>query len=310
LNGSLRLGSLFGITIRVHVLLLVLIGLLLAHAEDLFMAATQVGFLFAIVLLHELGHSVVAQSFGIRVVDITLWPLGGMARMSEIPESPKIEGLIAVAGPIVNFVLAAIAALVLGAQSLSGGTGSRLPELATSMLQINLMMGVFNLIPAFPMDGGRVLRAFLGRSGDWVSATTAAVRVGRMFAGLIALCGIAAVLLVPGFGAQGLIFLLIAAFVWLTGAQELVTVKARHGVVDLGGWIDLAQRAADWSSRSGGAGGAPGAHGSGAADGATHADARPQAQDEAHGSRGFGADEIERLEKFRGPLRGYRVDEG
>jgi Zn-dependent protease len=295
LNGSLRLGSVFGITIRVHALLLVLIAFVLIQAEDLFAAAALITILSAIVLLHELGHSVVAQSFGIRVVDITLWPLGGMARMSQIPESPKVEGLIAVAGPIVNFILAAIAAIVYVAQGWSADEHARVQELAWYMLSINVLMGLFNLIPAFPMDGGRILRAFLGRSGDWVSATAAAVRIGRLFAGLIAIVGVVGLLFVPGMAGNGLVFLLIAAFVWFTGAQELMAVKLRHGVVELGGLADIAMRAADWSSRSGAG---------------ARSEARPETQDDAHGARGYSQEEIERLERFKGRLRGYRVDEG
>jgi stage IV sporulation protein FB len=298
-NGSLRIGSVFGITIRVHVLLLVLIALLLIQAQDAAIAAAHVGVLFAIVLLHELGHSVVAQSFGIRVVDITLWPLGGMARMSEIPESPKIEGLIAAAGPIVNFILAALAAIVFGAQAWTASSASFVSEIAFSLLVINLLMGAFNLMPAFPMDGGRILRAILGRSGDWVSATATAVRVGRMFAGLIALLGLFALFFVPGMSGEGLVFLLIAAFVWFTGLQELMAVKARHGIVDYAGVADFAARAADWSSRA-----------SGGAPFTASQESRPEAQDDAQGSRGFSEEEIERLEKFRGRLRGYRMDEG
>jgi Zn-dependent protease len=297
LNSSLRIGSLFGITIRVHVLLLVLIALVLIQTDQVFMAAALVAMLASIVVLHELGHSIVARSFGIHVLDITLWPLGGMARMSQIPESPKIEGFIAVAGPIVNFVLAALAGIVLGVQSASEGGPGVVSELAQGMLFINLTMGLFNLIPAFPMDGGRILRAFLGRSGNWVSATEAAVRVGRVFAGLIALVGVVGVLFVPGMGGQGFIFLLVAAFVWFTGAQEVLAVKLRHGVADIDPAREFAQRAAaDWSSRAGG--------------GDARAEARPEAEEDARGARGFSAEEVERLEKFRGPLRGYRVDEG
>jgi Zn-dependent protease len=303
LNSSLRLGSVFGITIRVHVLLLVLIALLVIQAPDAVAAGAEIGALFAIVLLHELGHSVVAQSFGIRVLDITLWPLGGMARMSEIPESPKIEGLIAVAGPIVNFILAAIAAVVYGAHGWSGSGDTLWSELAWNLLVINLMMGLFNLLPAFPMDGGRILRAFLGRSGDWVSATASAVRIGRMFAGLIAIFGAVGLLFVPGVAVGAFVFLLVAAFVWITGAQELMAVKARHGVVEFAGIADFAQRAADWSSRASGA--APFSSSS-----EVRPDARPEAQDDAQGARGFSREEIDRLEKFRGRLRGYRVDEG
>jgi stage IV sporulation protein FB len=300
-NGSLRIGSLLGITIRVHVLLLVLIALVLIQADDLWAAAALIGILSAIVLLHELGHSVVARSFGIRVVDITLWPLGGMARMSQIPESPKIEGLIAVAGPIVNFALAFVAALVLGTGAIIGGTGTLVPKLAWYMLTINVMMGAFNLIPAFPMDGGRILRAVLGRGGDWLRATESAVRVGRVIAAMIAMVGFVGMLFFPGVGGQAFIFVLVAAFVWLTGAQELMAVKMRHGVVDLGGlgspgsFGSFARRAADWSSR--------------ARSGERESEARPAAQEAAPNARGFSESEIERLEKFRGPLRGYRVDE-
>src|SRR5262249_7240342 len=143
--------------------------------------------LFGIVLLHEMAHSVVAMRFGLRVVDITLWPLGGMARMAEIPESSRIEGWIAIAGPALNFVLAAIALPFCLWSQVSDAAGPRLQLWAYALFVSNLMMGAFNLLPAFPMDGGRILRAFLGRKGDWVLATERAVNVGRAVAFLLAL---------------------------------------------------------------------------------------------------------------------------
>jgi Zn-dependent protease len=181
--------------------------------------------LFGVVFLHELGHSLVARRFGIRVLDITFWPLGGMARMSEIPESSKVEGLIAVAGPVVNFALAALATPVLIALGAvvetSTGVGAALLMLTMQFIGINLVLGVFNLIPAFPMDGGRVLRAILGRGGDWVRATEQAVKVGRVFAVLMVLAGL--------FLGRGLIILpLIGLFVWFAGSRELWAVRMRH----------------------------------------------------------------------------------
>jgi Zn-dependent protease len=293
-NASLRLGSLLGITIRVHVLLLVLVAVMLLQTDGLAMFGGMIAMLFATVLLHELGHSIVAQSFGIRVVDITLWPLGGMARMSEIPESGKIEGLIAIAGPIVNFVLAAIAAPFMQVSALSSSEGATVTGLAFWFFVINITMGMFNLLPAFPMDGGRILRAVLGRNGNWVLATETAVQVGRFFAALLALAGLFALLVVPGMGAQGIVLLLVAAFVWFTGAQELMTVRMRHGIGPFATFQAFARRTAPWD---------------GSRMNSESDDARPQAQDEAQGMRGFSDDDIADLEEFRGPLRSYRADQ-
>ncbi|MCB0000786.1 MAG: site-2 protease family protein, partial [Anaerolineales bacterium] len=173
-------------------------------------------------LLHELGHSIVAQSFGIRVLDITFWPLGGMARMSQIPENSRIEGLIAIAGPAVNFVLAGASLTFL---LLPGIAGSAVGDLALVFLLFNVALGGFNLIPAFPMDGGRVLRAILGRKGDWVRATEGAVRVGRFFALLMFL---------SFFVTWNPVLPLIALFVWWTGQQELLAVRLRHATAGFG----------------------------------------------------------------------------
>jgi Zn-dependent protease len=297
-NTSLRLGSVLGITIRVHVVLLALIGLILLQAEDAAAAGGFIAMLFATVVLHELGHSVVAQSFGIRVLDITLWPLGGMARMSQMPESGRIEGLVAIAGPIVNFVLSALAVPFMHVARWASSEGATLSGFAFWFFVINITMGLFNLLPAFPMDGGRVLRAILGRSGDWVVATETAVQVGRFFAALLALAGAFALLFVPGLGAQGIVLLLVAAFVWITGAQELASVRMRHGIGPFGAFgafRTFVQSAAPWNPERAAAG--------------EQGDARPQAQDEAHGVRGFSDDDVANLEQFRGPLRSYRAEE-
>ena len=158
MNGSIQIGSILGITVRLHVLLLLMFAVLVFWLEQ---PPLVLAILFGCVLLHELGHSLVALAFGLRVIDITLWPLGGMARMSRIPESTRIEGLIAIAGPAVNFVLA-----LAGFGAFVLWPGLQQSELLAWFIGVNLLMGLFNLLPAFPMDGGRLLRAFLGWRGD------------------------------------------------------------------------------------------------------------------------------------------------
>ena len=217
MNGSIRIGSIFGITLRLHVLLLVLFGILIIAGESPLVFAI----LFGCVLLHELGHSLVAMAFGIRVVDITLWPMGGMARMSQIPESTRIETLIALAGPAVNFLLALLGLLAAGSIQYP-------PREAFQWFSfVNLVLGAFNLLPAFPMDGGRVLRALLGWRGDWLKATERAIWIGRWFA--ITLC-------LFGFGLWrlgesvplALTLALVGVFIWWSGNAELASVRARH----------------------------------------------------------------------------------
>lgn len=225
--GSFHIGTVFGIALRVHWLFLAMLAFfaIVSRSIELVIFYGVIG--SCVIVLHELGHSLVAKSFGIKVVDITLWPLGGMARMTEIPENTKIESLIAIAGPAVNFVLAALALpLLLGLESLSlegMRTAGFLTQFAAVFVSWNLLLGVFNLIPAFPMDGGRILRALLAHRGDWVGATEKAVRVGRWFAIAMVLAG----LFWPG---EVGILPLIGVFVWFSGSRELFAVRLRHGI--------------------------------------------------------------------------------
>jgi Zn-dependent protease len=223
-NGSIKIGSVLGITLRLHLLLLVMFGVFVFLLDE---NPLVLAMLFGCVLLHELGHSLVALAFGIRVVDITLWPLGGMARMTQIPESTRIEGLIAIAGPAVNFVLALLG---FGAWTLWGGPPQQ--DLLGWFIGVNLVMGLFNLLPAFPMDGGRLLRAFLGRRGDWLGATVSAVRIGRWFALLLFVLGLTGI---PGVLGPNYVLPLVALFVWSSGIQELAAVRARHAPVEAPG---------------------------------------------------------------------------
>ncbi len=175
--------------------------------------------LFACVTLHELGHALVAQRFGIVVEDITLLPFGGLARLRTIPRNPKQELAIAVAGPLVNvaifLALAFVAAFVYRSEpnitpdfmmnELDGGNAN---SLLIYLMLANVILVLFNLLPAFPLDGGRVLRALLALKLPWEKATRIAAGVGLGFAGLFVIGGIASrdfflslIGLMVGFGA-------------------------------------------------------------------------------------------------------------
>jgi Zn-dependent protease len=296
-NGSIKIGSILGITIRVHLLLLLLAGILVLKVPDPLTAVLLLVTLFGIVLLHEMAHSVVAMRFGLRVVDITLWPLGGMARMAEIPESSRIEGWIAIAGPALNFALAALAFPFFAWSVVSDVPSPDVKAWLYYFFVSNLLMGGFNLLPAFPMDGGRILRAFLGRKGDWVLATERAVNIGRTIAVLLALFGF---MTWSWWGMQSLSFILIALFVWWAGPQELHAVRARHGIDPLAAFRAFAARASGWSQSQ------PATE---FARAPQPSPAPPPVSGPGAGAGGFSAEEIEKLERFRGPLRSFPPDE-
>jgi Zn-dependent protease len=180
-------------------------------------ALTQLGVLFGLVVLHELGHSLVARHFGYRVHDITLYPIGGAARMESMPRKPLHEILIALSGPGVNL---GIAALLLPLVVLSVPVQGWFPPLTTILgvvFAMNLVLALFNLLPAFPMDGGRVLRGLLALRADFVTATRQAARVGRVVALAMGLAGI---LYPPLF-----LLIFIALFVWVAGRAEESAVE-------------------------------------------------------------------------------------
>jgi Zn-dependent protease/predicted transcriptional regulator len=182
--------------------------------------------LFTQVLLHELGHSVAPIGYGIPVKDITLLPIGGVARLERMPERPLHELIVALAGPLVNVVLAVVLLPVVAVLATFQGetfslhmlTQPGLLGLLVFLLTANISLAVFNMIPAFPLDGGRVLRAALGFFTDYQRATQIAVTVGRVLAiGL----GLAALF-------TGQVFLtLIALFIFFVGGQEGQAVAAR-----------------------------------------------------------------------------------
>ena len=223
----LSLGTPFGIPVRLHVSVVYLI--LFAFLWNGLPALLGLSLLVLVVLCHELGHGVVAQNMGVKVLGITLHPGGGLAQMNIVPEQPRQELIIALAGPLTNLLLALPVMFLLlanGIPMFSTEQTSLGWALATSWVTFNLMLGIFNLLPAFPMDGGRILRAFLVSQKGYLEATELAVRVGRYLAfGLL--------LVAIGHLFQGLIFgffafAFIAAFIWLMGGRELMMVRLRH----------------------------------------------------------------------------------
>ena len=197
---SLPLLSVAGIRIQIHWSFWLIIAWVLSSA--LFAGATipaaigQILFvlvLFACVTLHELGHAFAAKAFGIRTRDITLLPIGGVARLERIPRNPGQELAIALAGPVVNVLIAGMLAIAI--LTISGPTALlSLREGVIGFLQrialVNIALVLFNLLPAFPLDGGRVFRACLASFLKYEKATKIAAITGQVFAGLIALAGI------------------------------------------------------------------------------------------------------------------------
>lgn len=220
-----KLGTLAGIGVYVHWTFWLLPLFILFSAGGLQAGLSTLGLVFAIfgcVVLHELGHAMAARYFGIGTRDITLYPIGGVARLNFMPRKPSQELVIALAGPLVNVVLALVilAALVLieGAGAIFDVPiwgGSFLPNLMVA----NIAMVVFNLLPAFPMDGGRVLRAVLAAGLPYEHATRIAARVGQGFAVLLGLAGL---VWTPS-------LLLVAIFVFLAARAEanMVTRQAQ-----------------------------------------------------------------------------------
>lgn len=233
---SWRLFKVFGIGIYVHVtffLLLVWAGWTgFAGHHTLRAALVEIGFiitLFVIVVLHELGHALTARRFGIATRDITLLPIGGVARLERMPEDPKQELAVALAGPLVNVVLALFlfAGLALGAHLTSVKLLLEHPgNFFVQLLWVNVLLVLFNLLPAFPMDGGRVLRALLAIRINYVRATNIAAKIGQGMAFCFGLAGL--------FGNPFLV--LVALFVWTGAAQEagMVQMKFALGATRVG----------------------------------------------------------------------------
>ncbi|MEO8496382.1 MAG: site-2 protease family protein [Planctomycetota bacterium] len=233
-----KLGKLAGIGVYLHWSFWLLPAwILMSEGGSLAGAIGSLLFVFAIfgcVVLHELGHALMARHYGIGTRDITLYPIGGVASLERIPRRPSHELAIAIAGPAVNVVIAGVLFAVLlvagiGTQGLvfSVAGGSFL----VSLLIVNIFLVLFNMLPAFPMDGGRVLRAFLAMRVPYLRATEIAVRVGQ---------GVAIILGVIGLFKGGTL-LFVAMFVFLAAQAELAMARRQESfgassVVDAVAW--------------------------------------------------------------------------
>ena len=209
MRGSLQIANFFDIPVRVHwsfLLLLAFAGISSQRLGDTWSETGWtflfVGAIFACVVLHEFGHALMARRFGVGTKDIILLPIGGLARLYALPEQPGQELLVAIAGPLVNLVIALLLSPIVWWQSgdefhqlfrfflgISPIIGSQeatfVQYFIPALLLLNIILALFNLLPAFPMDGGRILRALLSYRMPRLKATRVAVRIGQILAILL-----------------------------------------------------------------------------------------------------------------------------
>ena len=229
---SLTVGYVYGTAVRIHVtFLLFLAWIWVAYyqrggAGAAWEGVAFVALLFLCVLLHEFGHIFAARRYGVKTPEVTLWPFGGIARLERIPEKPSEELVVALAGPAVNVVIAAVLLVFLGGnvgvehiEAIENPQVSLLAKLAAA----NIFLVVFNLIPAFPMDGGRVLRALLAMKMSHAQATQMAASIGQGLAIGLGVLGI--------FGNPMLI--IIAVFVFLAASGEAGQVQMKQAAQGL-----------------------------------------------------------------------------
>lgn len=246
---SFKIGHAFGIELRIHATFFLIVawaayiwGAAYGHgAAGAFYGAVLISLLFVCVVIHELCHSRMAQHYGAEVASITLLPIGGVSLLKSMPEEPRKELWVSLVGPASNLVIAAGLAMVLAVlpgkapvdtaeQMVEILTGISLQGLVTYLLFVNILLAVFNLMPAFPLDGGRVLRSLLAQRMSYIRATRAAVAAGQVFAFILGITGL--------LSGQWL-WIIIAVFIYLGAEQEgagaqmkdvLSELKARQAV--------------------------------------------------------------------------------
>lgn len=235
MKSSLKIGSVLGIPIRLHVTFLLILPLIaFSFAEGPLpfgfstisdpilryaLGTIAAILLFACVLVHEIAHSFVAKRNHIKISDITLYLFGGVSSMEEIPRNPAVEMRVAIVGPLTSIVIGlASGILYLTVPGMHGSTPAG--TMTFLMAYMNLLLGIFNIIPAFPMDGGRVLRALLALRMPYIKATRWAVFAGKMFAYLLGILGLF-------MGLSGIWFIIIAFFIYIAaGEEERATVTS------------------------------------------------------------------------------------
>ena len=220
---SFKIGTIAGIRVELHVTFLIFVAwialaseLTSGNALEAVSAVAGILLIFGCVLLHELGHALTARRYGIATRDIILLPIGGVARLTRMPDKPSEELLVAIAGPAVNVVIVAV--LWLFGVRFVNVTAERDVGMLQLLMFVNTMMILFNMIPAFPMDGGRVLRALLAFRLPYRQATRIASGVGQAFALLFG---------VVGLFSHHFMLVFIALFVFLAAAEERALVETR-----------------------------------------------------------------------------------
>jgi len=233
---SWKIARIAGIQIDVHATFLILLAwvALADYARARTAGAALAGVLltlviFASVVLHEYGHALTAARFGVRTRSITLLPIGGVAQLERMPERPQQEFAIAIAGPAVTvgiIVVLYIALRIAGTPLVTSGIPSdSVGAFVAQVWWVNVILAVFNLLPAFPMDGGRVLRAALAMRMPFAKATVIAANIGKVFALLFALVGL--------FVVSNAFLVVIAVFVWLSAAAEAAAAQLKATVGDV-----------------------------------------------------------------------------
>ncbi len=232
---SFRIATVAGTEVRIHAtFFLLLLFFAMQGMENgggvsgALSAVLLVTAMFTCVLLHEFGHVLAARMYGIRTPDITLLPIGGLARLERMPRKPSQELVVAICGPLVNVAIALMIAAVLGTGTLLDASFDFGADGAfwQNLMRWNLMMVVFNMIPAFPMDGGRVLRALLAMMMDYGKATRAAAGLGQGLA-------VIAFLWMLLFGAFNPFLMLITFFIFIAAGQEAAMVSSEEATRDL-----------------------------------------------------------------------------
>lgn len=234
MQSSLKIGSVMGIPIKLHITFLLILpvfayvfainpqpfgfeGVEPPMTRYLLSTLTAI-LLFVSILLHELAHSYLAKKYGVKIESITLFLFGGVSAMEEMPREPGQEAKMAFAGPFTSLVIGAVCLFIYG-NVLSVSSFAENPANLTIWIlgAMNIILGVFNLLPAFPMDGGRLLRAFYAKKMSYVKATQSAAAVGKFFAILMAIFGILI---------ANLWFPLIALFIYVGASEEERSTRA------------------------------------------------------------------------------------